>query len=176
MAEGGDNKTEPASEKRKSDARKEGNIAVRRDVTTAALLFAGIGLLALLAGPGMHQLTDVTRLGLTMSFDRVVHASLTIEQIHALVIEVGLKSLLLMLPFLGGLALVGAGASLAQTGLLWKPSLPFDIGRLNPLKGLGRLFTLRSVSELIKALLKIAIIGGIGAFVLGKDLPRLPEL
>jgi len=176
MAEGGDNKTEPASEKRKADARKEGNIAVSRDVTTAALLFAGIGLLALLAGPGMHQLTDVTRLGLTMSFDRVVHASLTIEQIHALVIQVGLKSLLLMLPFLGGLALVGAGASLAQTGLLWKPSLPFDIGRLNPLKGLGRLFTLRSVSELIKALLKIAIIGGIGAFVLGQDLPRLPEL
>ena len=176
MAEDNDNKTEPASEKRKADARREGNIAVSRDVTTAALLFAGIGLLSLLAGRGMHQLTDVTRWGLTMSFDRVVHASLTIDQIHALVMQVGLKSLLLMLPFLGGLALVGVGASLAQTGLLWKPSLPFDIGRLNPIKGLGRLFALRSVSELIKALLKIAIIGGIGVFVLRQELPRLPEL
>ena len=47
---------------------------------------------------------------------------------------------------------------------------------MNPIKGLGRLFSLRSVSELIKALIKIAIIGGIGAFVLGQDLPRLPEL
>ena len=176
MAEGNDNKTEPASEKRKADARREGNIAVSRDVTTAALLFAGIGLLSLLAGRGMHQLTEVTRWGLTMSFDRVVHASLTIDQIHALVMQVGLKSLLLLLPFLGGLALVGVGASLAQTGLLWKPSLPFDIGRLNPIKGLGRLFALRSVSELIKALLKIAIIGGIGVFVLRQELPRLPEL
>jgi flagellar biosynthetic protein FlhB len=60
--------------------------------------------------------------------------------------------------------------------LLWKSSLPFDIGRLNPIKGFGRLVSLRSVSELIKALLKIAIIGGIGAFVLWQDLPRLPEV
>lgn len=176
MAEGDDNKTEPASEKRKADARLKGNIAVSRDVTTAALLFAGIGLLALLAGPGMHQLIDVTRSGLTRSFDHMVHASLTIEQIHSLFIEVGLTGMLFILPLLGGLALVGLGASLAQTGLLWKPSLPFDIGRLSPLKGFARLFTLRSISELVKALLNIAIIGGIGAFVLAQDLPRLPEL
>ena len=176
MAEDSDNKTEPASEKKKADARLKGNVAVSRDVTTAALLLAGIGLLALLAGPGMHQLTDVTRLGLTMSFDRVVHASLTIDQIHAVLMEYGLTSLLLMLPFMAGLALVGIGASLAQTGFLWKSSFPCDISMLNPIKGFGRLFSLRSVSELIKALLKIAIIGGIGALVLGQELPRLPEL
>ena len=176
MAEGNDNKTEPATEKKKADARKEGNIAVSRDVTTAALLLSGIGLMALFAGPGIHQLTDITRLGLTRSFDRVVHASLTIEQLHSLVIDVGSTSLLLLLPFLGGLALVGAGATLAQTGLLWKTSLPFDIGRMNPIKGFGRIVSLRSVAELIKSLLKIAIVGGIGAFVLWQDLPRLPEL
>ncbi len=176
MAEGADNKTEPASEKRKADARLKGNVAVSRDVTTAALLLAGIGLLALLAGPGMHQLTDVTRLGLAMPFDRIAHTSLTIEQVHSLLMENGLTTLLLMLPFLAGLALVGTGAILAQTGFLWKPSLPCDIGRLNPITGFGRLFALRSVSELIKALLKIAIIGGIGSLVLWHDFPRLPEL
>jgi len=176
MAEGQDSKTEPATEKRKADARQKGNVAVSRDVTTAALLFGGIGLLAFFASPGVHQLTDVIRRGLTMSFERVVHTSLTIKQIHSLFTEVGLTSLLLMLPFMGGLALVGIGASLVQTGLLWKPSLPFDIERLNPIKGLGRLFSLRSVSELIKALIKIAIIGGIGAVVLWQDLPRLSEL
>ncbi len=176
MAEGDESKTEPASEKRKADARLKGNIAVSRDVTTAALLFAGIGLLALLAAPGMHQLTDVTRVGLMRSFDQMVHASLTIEQIHSLFIEVGLSSLLFILPVLGGLAIVGFGASLAQTGFLWKQSLPFDIGRLSPIKGFARLFTLRSVAEFIKALLDIAIIGGIGALILAQDIPRLPEL
>ncbi|MEO8338980.1 MAG: flagellar biosynthesis protein FlhB [Nitrospirota bacterium] len=176
MAEGGDNKTEPATEKRKADARKDGNIAVSRDVTTAAVLFTGIGLLALFAGPGVHQLTDITRVGLTRSFDHVVHASLTIDQLHSLVIEVGFTSVLLLLPFLGGVALVGAVVTLAQTGLLWKSSLPCDIGKLNPIKGFGRIVSLRSVAEMVKSLLKISIIGGIGAFVLGQDLPRLPEL
>jgi len=151
MAEGANDKTEPASEKRKADARRKGNVAVSRDVTTAALLLAAIGLMALFAGPGLHRLTDVTRLGLAMSFDPVVQASLTIEQIQGLVMQYGLTSLLLMLPFLAALALVGSGAILAQTGFLWKESLPFDIGRLNPIKGFGRLVTLRSVSELIKA-------------------------
>ena len=104
MAEGNDNKTEPATEKRKADARKDGNLAVSRDVTTAALLFAGIGLLALFAGPGIHQLTDITRVGLTRPFDRVVHASLTIQQLHSLVIEVGFTSVLLLLPFTHAIA------------------------------------------------------------------------
>jgi flagellar biosynthetic protein FlhB len=176
MAEGTSDKTEPASEKRKADARRKGNVAVSRDVTTAALLLAAIGLMALFAGPGLHRLTDVTRLGLAMSFDPVVQASLTIEQVQGLLMQYGLTSLLLMLPFLAALALVGGGAILAQTGFLWKESLPFDIGRLNPIKGFGRLFTLRSVSELIKALVVITIIGGIGAFVIGRDLRRLPEL
>ena len=95
-------------------------------------------------------------MGLTMSFDRVVHASLTIEQIHSLCLAVGLTSLLLMLPFMGGLALVGIAGSLVQTGLLWKPSLPFDIGPVESDQGSGPPVSLRSVSELIKALIKIA--------------------
>jgi flagellar biosynthetic protein FlhB len=176
MAEDKENKTEQASEKRKADARLEGTIAISRDVTVAAMQVAGVGLLFFLVRPGMQQMTDVIRTGLFRSFDRLAQESLTVDQIHSLVVQVGITTLLFLLPFLGGVALAGAGASLAQTGFLWKSSLPFDIGRLNPIKGLGRLFTLRSVSELIKALLKIAIIGGIGAFVLGRDLPRLPEL
>ena len=121
MAEGQDSKTEPATEKRKADARQKGNVAVSRDVTTAALLFGGIGLLAFFATPGVHQLTDVMRRGLTMSFERVADTSLTIKQIHSLFTEVGLTSLLLMLPFMGGLALVGIGASSYRRGCYGSP-------------------------------------------------------
>ncbi len=176
MAEDQDNKTEQASEKRKADARLEGNIAVSRDVTTAAIQAAGVGLLFFLARPGLQLLTDVIRTGLTQSFDRVVQSSLTVTQIHSLVVQVGTTTLMLMLPFLGGLALVGAGASLAQTGFLWKPSLPFDISKLSPLAGFSRLVSFRSVSELIKALLKISIIAGIGVAVLRQEAGRIPEI
>ena len=132
MAEDKDNKTEQASEKRKADARLEGNIAVSRDVTTAAMQIAGVGLLFFLARPGMQQLTDVFRVGLSRSFERAVQTSLTVEQIHSLIVQVGSTTMLILLPILGGLALAGVGASLAQTGFVWKSSLPFDISRLNP--------------------------------------------
>lgn len=176
MSEDKDNKTEQASEKRKADARLEGNIAVSRDVTTAAMQVAGVGLLFFLARPGMQQMTEVIRLGLSRSFDRAVLASLTVDGIHSLVVQVGTTTILLMLPFLGGLALAGAGASLAQTGFLWKSSLPFDVSRLNPITGFSKLASLRSISELVKALLKISIIAGIGIAVLRGEIGRLPEL
>lgn len=176
MADDKDNKTEQASEKRKADARLEGNIAVSRDVTTAAMQVAGVGLLFFLIRPGVQQLTDMIRVGLSGSFDRILQASLTVDQIHALVVQVGITTILLMLPLLGVLVLAGVGASLAQTGFFWKSTLPFDISRLNPMKGFARLVSLRSLSELIKALLKISVIAGIGVFVLRGEIGRLPEL
>ncbi|MDH4186143.1 MAG: flagellar biosynthesis protein FlhB [Nitrospira sp.] len=176
MAEDKDNKTEPASEKRKADARLEGNIAVSRDVTSAAMQTAAIGLLFFLIRPGVQQLTDIVRRGLSRSFDHVVQASLTVEHIHSLVLQVGGTTLLFMLPVLGGLALAGVGASLAQTGFVWKPSFPFETSRLNPITGLSRLLSLRSLSELIKSLLKITVIAGIGLSVLRGELERLPEI
>ncbi|MEO5864891.1 MAG: EscU/YscU/HrcU family type III secretion system export apparatus switch protein [Nitrospiraceae bacterium] len=176
MAEDKENKTQQASEKRKADARLEGNIAVSRDVTTAAMQVAGVGLMFFLARPGMQQLIEMVRLRLSRSFDRLAQATLTIDQIHTLIVDVGLATILLLIPVLGGLALAGAGASLAQTGFLWKSSLPFDISKLNPVTGFSRLVSLRSLSELIKALLKISIIASIGIFVLQGEIGRLPEL
>ena len=55
MAGDKDNKTEQASEKRKADARLEGNIAVSRDVTTAAMQVAGVGLLFFLVRQSRHK-------------------------------------------------------------------------------------------------------------------------
>jgi flagellar biosynthesis protein FlhB len=176
MAEDTDNKTEPGSEKRKADARLKGNIAVSRDVTSAAMQLTGIALFFFLARPGVQQMTEVFRMGLTRSFDRMSQASLTVDQIHSLMVQVGITTILLVLPFLGGLALVGAAASIAQTGLLWKSSFPFDISRLNPITGFSRLVSIRSLTEFIKALLKISIIAGIGTLVFQGEIERLPEL
>ena len=83
MAEDKDNKTEQASEKRKADARLKGNIVVSRDVTTAAMQAAGVGLLFYFARPGVQQLTDVFRVGFSQSFDRAVQERLTVDQIHS---------------------------------------------------------------------------------------------
>jgi flagellar biosynthesis protein FlhB len=171
------NKTEAATPKRKEDARRQGQVAISRDVSTAAVLLGGIGLLAALLPVGMRQMTDVTRRGLTLSADRMALGGLTIDQVHDVIVQTGTTILMLVFPILIGIALIGTGASLAQTGFLWRAdALQPDVARLNPLKGLSRLASLRSVMELVKGLLKIVLITGAGLYVMRDDLLQVPAL
>jgi flagellar biosynthetic protein FlhB len=72
---------------------------------------------------------------------------------------------------------LGAGSYVAQTGLLWKEdALKLDGTRLNPIQGLQRILSLRSVVEAVKALLKVALIGYAGWAAVRDDVPLLPGL
>lgn len=177
MAEDVGNKTEQATPKRKEEARRQGQVAVSRDVSTAAVLLGGIGLLAAFLPTGLRQMTETTRQGLALSFDPAFQSSLTGESVSAIIVRAGLTILVLIFPILGGIALIGSGASLAQTGFLWRSNaIQPDVDRINPLKGLSRLLSLRSVMELIKGLLKIAIITGVGLAAVRHDLLQVPAL
>jgi flagellar biosynthetic protein FlhB len=177
MAEGDSNKTERATPKRKEDARKQGQVAVSRDVSTAAVLLGGIGLLAAMMPIGVQRMVETTGHGLTVSINQAFPSDVSIEQVYTIVVQTGTTILVLSLPILGGILLIASAASLAQTGFLWRPNaLQWDLERLSPIKGLSRLASLRSVMELIKGLLKIAIISGVGLFVVRHDLLQIPAL
>lgn len=170
-------RTEEATEKRKSTARSEGQVAMSRDVGTAAVLIGGIGFLAVGVPIGLRQLTDVTRRGLSLSFDETFWKALTIEHIHTVIVQTSVTTLVLILPVLGVILFMGTGASLAQTGFMWRPAaLQPNFSKLNPLTGLGKLFSMRSVMELIKGLVKIAIIMGVALFTARHDLLLVPAL
>jgi flagellar biosynthetic protein FlhB len=177
MADQDTNKTEPATDKRKEEARRQGQIPMSHDVSTAAVLLGGIGLLAALIPAGVRKMTDQTRQGLSFSFDPAMASSLTIDGVHTVVVQTGTIILLLVLPIVLGIAVIGAGISLVQTGFLWRSeALQLDIARLNPLTGLSKIASLRSVVELIKGLVKIAVITGIGLFVMRDDVAQVPAL
>lgn len=177
MADKDGNKTEAATQKRKDEARREGQIPMSRDVSTAAVLMGGVGLLAALLPAGLRKMTETTRQGLTFSFDETFLHSLTIESVHTVLIQTGTTVLLLVLPIVLGIALVGTGASLAQTGFLWRANaIQPDVARINPLKGLSKLVSLRSVAELIKGVLKIGLITGAGIYVMRDELRQVPAL
>jgi flagellar biosynthetic protein FlhB len=170
-------RTEEATEKRKSTARSEGQVAMSRDVGTAAVLIGGIGFLAIGVPIGLRQLTDVTRRGLSLSFDEHFWKALTIEHIHTVIVQTSVTTLFLILPVLGVILFMGTGASLAQTGFMWRPNaLQPNFSKLNPITGLGKLFSMRSVMELIKGLVKIAIIMGVALFTARHDLLMVPSL
>ncbi len=177
MAEDRSNKTEPATPKRKEEARKKGQVAVSRDLSTAVILLSGIGLLAAMVPVGVQKMTDMTRQGLALSFPLAFREGMSIEQVYSVIIHAGITVVTLSLPVVMGILVLGSSASLLQTGLLWRAdAVQPDGARINPIKGLSRLFSLRSVMELVKGLLKIAIVTGIGLWVARYDVLQIPGL
>jgi flagellar biosynthetic protein FlhB len=77
-----------------------------------------------------------------------------------------IESLLLLLPMFAALVILILAAAVALGGWNFSPqALSPDFTRLSPLAGLRRLFGLRGVSDLAKALLKCAVVGAVCAAV-----------
>ncbi len=172
-----DNRTEQATPKRRAQARARGEVAVSRDVSTAAALLGAMGLLYWLSRPAMLKLSGLLREWLGAVSDIGVRNRLTSEYVQQTVLKTETDLLLFLMPLLAGVAVLGIGATVAQTGFLWKTEgLGFDLARLNPLPGLGRIFSLRSLAELVKSCLKVVCIGAAGFYAVRGDLAVLPEL
>ncbi len=177
MAEHDDSKSEKATQKRRDESRRKGQVAVSRDVSTAATLLAGIGLLALTIGPASHRLTQVMQSWFALATDPAMAGQISPSGMQALLAKFGLEAGWLIMPVLACAALVSASSYAVQTGFLVNTeALTADPTRLNPLNGFKRLLSLRSVVELVKSLLKVALIGWVGVAAIRHEAALLPAL
>lgn len=155
MADG--QKTEKATQKKRRDERKKGNIFFSSDAVSVAVLIVSIAALALampLAAKHIHQFMRLC-VSMAGSVDTQQLSSgggqLTIQFLKALAWAAG--------PLLAASAVAGVAATFLQTKLLVSgESLKPKFSRINPIQGMRRLFSLRSVVEALKGLLKIIIL------------------
>ncbi|SIT42460.1 flagellar export pore protein [Paraburkholderia ribeironis] len=160
MAEDSDlEKTESATPRRLQKAREEGQIVRSRELSTFALLAAGFyGVWGMSGSIGEH-LGNMLRASLT--FD---HAS-TFETRRMLIGAgaAGREGLYALLPIL---ALTGAAALLSPLALggwqLSAKGLEPRFNRLNPIEGLGRMFSINGPIQLGMSLAKTLVVGMIG--------------
>lgn len=166
----GQERTEQASEKRLREAREKGDVPRSRDFTAAAVTLAALGaLLAMRASIGT-QLVALFRASLTMPREALADP-------HALTAALGvaaLAALKLAAPVLGAAAGAALLAPLALGGWTFSSeALGFKFERLDPIAGFGRIFALRGVVELVKALAKFAVAAGVTALLLWQLAPQL---
>jgi flagellar biosynthetic protein FlhB len=149
-------RTEAPTPRRRQDAREEGRVARSMELNAAAALLVG-GLL--LRGPGK---------GLVNIFEDQILTSIsalpTVNITDAWLRQMAFTTLTGVLPGLGlvvlGLMVTGVAISVGQSGLIWVAKRKnFDLGRINPLEGLKRMFSVRGLVELLKALLKLGVVG-----------------
>lgn len=156
-------KTESPSQRRLDQAREEGQVARSRELSTFAVLMAGGAGIWSMGSALSEQLISLLREGLTLDTGLAFHS----EQLLPRLRDLSMSTLLAFLPLLGLMLLVAVFSPLLMNGWLFtlKPLQP-NFSKLNPLTGIGRMFSINSLVELGKAIAKSLVVGGIGALVI----------
>ena len=154
MPEG--NKTEKATPKKRRDERKKGNVFKSQDAVAVAGLLGTFGTLWLLTGAFVQQLGGFMTLCLTTAGEDA-------REVGGVCSELAVQGLVLVLKTVGIVAAVAilcaVAATFAQTNFLVSTeSMKPKFSRLNPLEGFKRLFSLKSLVETLKNLIKIIIL------------------
>ena len=161
-AETGGERTEEPSQKRLQDARERGQVPRSRELTNFATMIGGSATLVAIGGTLSARMSQLMRHGLAIEPQRLRDP----DGMFSALGDACLGALTVLLPVFGALIVLVLLAALALGG--WNFSaqaLAPDFTRLSPLAGIKRLFGVRGASELGKALLKCAVVGGVCAAI-----------
>ncbi|MGE0606139.1 MAG: flagellar biosynthesis protein FlhB [Pirellulales bacterium] len=173
MAESDDDKSFDATPYRREKAREEGQIARSQDLTQAAVLLAGAGGLLMLGGAAITFFSQLAQRNLGGEAWLELDVEFLQAQISGLLS--GLAGT--VLPYLLTVMAVGAGSHLVQSGILFLPDkLAPDLTRIDPLKGLARIFSMQGMAKLAFGIFKMALIAAVAYAALHGELDTMAGL
>jgi flagellar biosynthetic protein FlhB len=174
MAEDSDQeKTEEPTSKRLEDARKKGQIARSRELNTFAMLIMSATLFLMQGGAIGKGLLEMMRAEFQMSratiFDPL---SISLHFKQAMT-----DGLMLITPFLALTVLVAIVAPISLGGWIfsWEAISP-KLEKMDPIKGIPRLFAMRGWIEMLKALLKILLVFAVSVALYRSNIKELLSL
>jgi len=174
MAGSAGDRTEKATPRRRDEARKRGQVARSREVNTGLGLLATFAMLSLMGGWMLTGLTGVmgAALGSAGETDPITAAAG-----WRIMTGAGWESLRLTAPFAVAGVVVGVIASAIQV----KPRLTPEVLKprfsvLNPVSGVKRVVSTRSLVTLVKDLAKVGVTGAVAFVVLRSAIPELTGL
>lgn len=163
-------RTEQPSEKRLREARERGQVPRSRELANVAVL--GCAVLALKATGGHAGAAARDWMRGALSIDRALLDAPDRLLPHAAQLFGGL--LAPMLPLVLAALAACVISPMAMGGLRFAgKSLQPDFARLNPMQGLARLYGRESLAELLRSLLRVLLIGGVGAVVVQRAFSTL---
>ncbi len=156
-------KTESPSPRKLEKAREEGQVPQSRELSSLLVLMTAGGAVWALGGQVSQTLSDVMRTGLRFDHQLATDPALLFGKIQQLATDTltGVAPLLLIVvvaALLGPVALHG--------GMFNTKALAPKFSRINPLSGLKRMVSVDSLSELVKSLLKVGLLGLIAAWLM----------
>lgn len=174
MAEESDlEKTEPASPRRLEKAREEGQVARSRELVTFVMLATGMGGLWFMAEMMSGHLGTALRNGLQFERTSAFDALQMMVQAGTVV----LHALQALMPLLAMMLVAALVAPMMLGGWLFSTqSLAPDFSKMDPLAGIGRMFSANTLAELVKTIVKSLLVGGIAWWVISGNLAPIMAL
>jgi len=160
----GGEKTEPASQKKLTDARKDGQVVKSKELSNGLGLFALFLVLKIYIATIGNGLLDTFPAIYEKIPEMIVldNGTFSVVNVSYIIRNSMLEILKIVAPFFIIGSLVAFFGDLYQ--VKWKPTtkpLRPKLSNMSPMKGLKRMFSIKSVVELIRSVVKIVLISAI---------------
>lgn len=173
MSEDSDDKTEAPTPQRLDKAREEGQIPRSKELTSLLILVVGVSIVWIGGESIARRLAGLLSSGLRFDHGIINDQKLILGQIILLVKE----AMYALLPLITGVVIIALVSPMLLGGLIFSTkSLAFKFSKLNPITGIGRLFSAQVGAELLKAVLKSVLMGSVAGLYLWNKWPEIMRL
>lgn len=173
MADTDQEKTEDPTLKKRRQAREKGQVAQSREIPSVLVLIGALGVFSLGGSWMFSKLLDLV----SNLFKGSASFNWTIENLTLLGWQLLGQAMQFMAPLVVLIMVLGVVANVGQVGfLITSEPLTPNFTKLDPISGFKRLFSMRSVIELIKSLFKIIFVGWVVFSTFRKKIDVIPVL
>ena len=158
-------RTEDATSRRREDAREKGQVARSTEIVSVGILVACVIYFYFGAAGLLKNIMEL----MTSGFRTAGQFNITPDSLHYLFIDYILKGFTILFPIMLTVVVAAILGNMLQIGVMFSTeSVTPKFSKIDPIKGIERLFSLRSIVELIKNTFKICIVSAV-AYVVVKD-------
>lgn len=169
----GQERTEEATPKRREEVRQKGQVAKSAEVTSVAVLFTCVVFFYFNAAAMIEKMSLMMRDTFLVSG----RTRIGLDNIDHILSAYADQALVMLGPLFIMVVCIAVLANLLQVGpMIATESLAPKFSKIDPIKGLGRLFSVRLLVELVKTILKLAIVAGVSYVVLERHLVQVLHL
>ncbi len=174
MSEGGDkeDKTEEPTAKRLDDAKKKGQVVTSQEVKHFFILLGGLVVVTNFLPPAFRDIVSHLRRFIALPHQVAPDEVSIGDFVTSTLAEI---AVVLLIPFLL-MTVFAIASSMAQTGPMYSPeATKMKWDKLNPMSGFKRLFSMNSLLEFLKSLIKTIIVGAVGYSVVRGALDQVDQ-
>lgn len=152
-------KTEDATPYKLNEAKKKGQVAKSKEVSSALTLLVSTIIIITLG----EYIVSSFRDNIVSFLGSYLNIEINSGSLYGIIILVLFRIGIVLLPLVIPIMIVGIGANILQTGFI-KSTEPLKpkLSKINPISGFKKMFSLRAIMELFKDIAVISIIGFVG--------------